>query len=208
MAEFTTDWFSRYPDYWRELFAAHGWSAHVPRTIVEIGSYEGRSALWMLEHLLQHPASRLHCVDVFPDRENPQSYWHRFASNVLTSPYVGKVSVAATSSFDFMLRFVSDGERADFVYVDGSHRAADVLEDLVLAFHAVRIGGIIICDDYLKGSSGADPMLNSPKLGVDAFTTLYRDRLEIPWGQPLYQLTMIKTAERSPDDPGARGGKG
>ena len=206
MAEFTTDWFSRYPDYWRELFASKGWSADIPRTIIEIGCYEGRSALWMLEHLLQHPASRLHCVDTFADRENPQSYWRKFEANVLGSPHAAKVNVSASPSLAFMTRFVASGERVDFVYVDGSHRAADVLEDLVLAFHATRPGGIIICDDYLKQSRTGDPTLNSPKLGVDAFTTLYRDRLDIPWGQPLYQLAMIKTADRPADDPGARGG--
>ena len=206
MAEFTTDWFSRYPDYWRELFASNGWSAEIPRTIIEIGSYEGRSALWMLEHLLQHPASRLHCVDVFTGRERPDSYWRKFEANVLHSPHAAKVSVSASPSLAFLTRFVASGHRADFVYVDGSHRAADVLEDLVLAFHATRPGGIIICDDYMKRATGGDLTLDSPKLGVDAFTTLYRDRLDIPWGQPLYQLAMIKTADRPSGDPGSSGG--
>ena len=206
MAEFTTDWFSRYPDYWRELFASNGWSADVPRSIIEIGSYEGRSALWMLEHLLQHPASRLHCVDTFADRQSPQSYWRKFEANLLASPHAAKVTVSTSPSLAFMTRFVASGERVDFVYVDGSHRAADVLEDLVLAFHATRPGGIIICDDYLKRARNGDATLDSPKLGVDAFTSLYRDRLDIPWGQPLYQLAMIKTADRPADDPGGRGG--
>lgn len=206
MAEFTTDWFGRYPAYWSELFAGQGWHPDLPRTIVEIGSYEGRSALWMLENLLQHPDSRLICVDTFHNRDSADSYWRRFAANVLGSPHAGKVSVSASASLPFLSRFVAEGSTADFIYVDGSHRAADVLEDLVLSFHAIRVGGIIICDDYLKGAPLGDLTLGSPKLAVDTFTTLYRDRLDIPWGQPLYQLAMIKTAERSPDDPGARGG--
>lgn len=204
--DFTADWFSRNSIYWTELFAARGWRADEPHIVVEIGSYEGRSALWILENLLRHPASRLHCVDTFHDREKPDSYWRRFEANVLGSPHAGKVSVTASASLPFLLGFVAAGERADFIYVDGSHRAADVLEDLVLAFHATRPGGIIICDDYLKGTRAGDLTLGSPKLAVDAFTTIYRDRLEIPWGQPLYQLAMVKTADRAPDDPSARGG--
>jgi predicted O-methyltransferase YrrM len=203
--DFTADWFSRNTIYWAELFAAQGWRADEPRTIVEIGSYEGRSALWMLENLLQHPASRLHCVDTFHDREKPDSYWHRFEANVLASRHAAKVTVSATPSLPFLTRFVAEGQQADFIYVDGSHRAADVLEDLVLAFHATRTGGIIICDDYLKGTRAGEMTLDTPKLAVDAFTTIYRDRLDIPWGQPLYQLAMIKTADRTADDPGARG---
>ena len=207
MAEFTTDWFGRYSAYWVELFSGQGWRPDVARTVVEIGSYEGRSALWMLENLLQHPRSRLHCVDTFHDREKPDSYWRRFEANVLRSPHAGKVSVSVSASLPFLTRFVASGNRADFVYVDGSHRAAEVLEDLVLAFHATRPGGIIICDDYLKGAPPGDLTLGSPKLAVDAFTTIYRDRLDIPWGQPLYQLAMIKAADRNGDDPAARGGK-
>ena len=207
MAEFTTDWFGRYSTYWLELFSGQGWRPDVARTVVEIGSYEGRSALWMLENLLQHPQSRLHCVDTFHDREKPDSYWRRFEANVLRSPHAGKVSVSVSASLPFLTRFVASGNKADFVYVDGSHRAAEVLEDLVLAFHATRPGGIIICDDYLRGAPSGDLALGSPKLAVDAFTTIYRDRLDIPWGQPLYQLAMIKTADRNGDDPAARGGK-
>ena len=205
MAEVTTDWFSRNSSYWAELFASRGWRPDTPRTIIEIGSHEGRSALWMLENLLQHPHSRLHCVDTFHDRESPDSYWRKFEANVLRSPHARKVSVTVSASLPFLTRFVATGERVDFVYIDGSHRAAEVLEDLVLAFHATRPGGIIICDDYLKGVRGGDLTLGSPKLAVDTFTTIYRDRLDIPWGQPLYQVAMIKIADRAGDDPGARG---
>ena len=206
MAEFTADWFSRYPDYWTALFHDQGWCPDQPRTIIEIGSYEGRSARWMLDNLLQHPQSRLHCVDIFADRDAPQSYWHRFKANVLDGPDGHKVTATRSASLPFLSAFVASGEQVDFAYIDGSHRAAEVLEDLVLAFHAVRPGGIIICDDYLIGARTADLTLDTPKLAVDAFTTIYRDRLTIPWGQPLYQLAMIKTAERSADHPGARGG--
>lgn len=206
MAEFTRDWFGRYAAYWAELFADRGWHPGAPRTIIEIGSYEGRSALWMLENLLQHPGSRLICVDTFHNRESPDGYWRRFETNVLGSPHAGKVSVSVSASLPFLASFVAAGNKADFIYVDGSHRAAEVLEDLVLAFHAIRPGGVIICDDYLKGAPAGDLTLGSPKLAVDAFTTIYRDRLDIPWGQPLYQLAMIKTADRNGDDPSARGG--
>jgi predicted O-methyltransferase YrrM len=181
MAAFKQDWFGRYAAYWSELFASRGWRPETPRTVIEIGSYEGRSALWMLENLLQHPASRLHCVDTFHDREKPDSYWRKFEVNVLRSPHAAKVGVVASPSLPFLLRFVASGRRVDFVYVDGSHRAADVLEDLVLAFYATRPGGIVICDDYLKGVRNGDATLGSPKLAVDAFTSIYRDRLDMPW---------------------------
>ncbi len=198
MGQFTTDWFGRYPDYWTQLFAEAGWRADLPRRVLEIGSFEGRSAAWMLDHLLQHPDSRLDCVDTFPDGDAPHSYWHRFKANVLDGPHGHKVTATATPSLPYLARALADGRQYDFIYVDGSHRAADVLEDLVLAFHATTPGGIIICDDYLIAPRTAELTLDSPKIAVDAFTTIYRDRVKIVWGQPLYQLAMIKIADRSP----------
>ena len=38
----------------------------------------------------------------------------------------------------------------DFIYVDASHRAPDVLLDAVLAFQLLRIGGLIIFDDEVR----------------------------------------------------------
>lgn len=120
MAEFTKDWFGRYPSYWQALFAARGWRPDEPHMVVEIGSFEGRSALWILENLLVHPQSRLVCVDTFTGRDDPQSYWRRFEANVLHSPHAGKVEVAIGASLAFLSRFVADGRKADFIYVDGS----------------------------------------------------------------------------------------
>lgn len=33
--------------------------------MLEIGSYEGRSAVWFLENILTHPTARIVCVDLF-----------------------------------------------------------------------------------------------------------------------------------------------
>ncbi|MEB0110439.1 class I SAM-dependent methyltransferase [Variovorax sp. RTB1] len=203
MSTYTSDWFSHNIPAWQSFFS--GWGDE-PRTAIEIGSYDGRSSVWLLENVLRNNASRLHCVDVFADREKPDSYWKRFEENVLKSPHAPKVDVYTGYSIDFMLQFAVSGRTADFVYVDGSHRAADVLEDLILAFRVLKPGGLMICDDYLGGAGpGKDPTLGSPKIAVDAFTTLYRDRLEIVAGQPLYQLAMKKSSDREWDDPASRG---
>lgn len=199
---FTSDWFSAHIPAWTGFFA--GWDRSRPCTAVEVGSYEGRSSLWLLENVLVHPGSRLHCIDVFADHERVDSYWHRFHANI--APHRDKVEVHRGYSFDQLVRLVAAGVRADFVYVDGSHRAADVLEDLILGFRLLLPGGLIVCDDYLGGAgSNADPTLGSPKIAVDAFTTLYRDRLDIIPGQPLYQLAMRKRADRPDDDLASRG---
>jgi hypothetical protein len=52
-------------------------------------------------------------------------------------------------------------------YIDGSHMAADVYADAVLAWSLVEPGGILIFDDYEWGEM--DTERERPKLGIDAF---------------------------------------
>jgi predicted O-methyltransferase YrrM len=191
---------------WTRFFQAIGWNPEAPHLGIEIGSYEGRSALWLLEHQFGHPASKLICVDVFADAEQPDSYWRKFKHNILDPPHGQRVELFKGSSLEFLSKFVSEGRKCDFVYVDGSHRASDVLEDLVLSFRALSVGGLLICDDYIGGAgSNEDLTLGSPKIAVDAFTQIYRDRLCIFDWQPIYQCAMSKKTERSDDDPASRG---
>lgn len=37
----------------------------------------------------------------------------------------------------------------DFIYVDGLHLSQDVLYDALLSFDLLKVGGILIFDDYL-----------------------------------------------------------
>ena len=63
---FTADWFSHNERMWRELFDKVGW--HSPERelhALEVGSWEGRSACWLLQNILKHENSTLHCIDTW-----------------------------------------------------------------------------------------------------------------------------------------------
>ncbi|MDQ0041820.1 putative O-methyltransferase YrrM [Variovorax boronicumulans] len=84
----------------------------------------------------------------------------------------------------------------DFIYIDGSHQAPDVLADAVLAFRLLRNGGVIVFDDYLWAeelAGGKDP-LRCPKPAIDAFVNCYFRKLQI-LRAPLYQLYVQKTSD-------------
>jgi predicted O-methyltransferase YrrM len=82
----------------------------------------------------------------------------------------------------------------DFIFVDGSHQAPDVLSDCILAFELLRKGGVMVCDDYLWSMErqGAEAPINSPKIAIDAFTTIFRRKIRIIPNLPLYQLYLQK----------------
>jgi predicted O-methyltransferase YrrM len=172
---------------------------------IEIGSFEGRSTLWILENLLRHPSSRLYCVDTFQAEiearhQAVDAIFDTFSKNVQESEGREKVIVSKGASKDFLARLMRDGVCADFIYVDGSHRAPMVLLDLVMGFSLLKVGGLMICDDYLWSMERPrfQDVLNSPKISIDAFTTIYRRQIEILPKQALYQLAFIKSSECAP----------
>ena len=83
---------------------------------------------------------------------------------------------------------------ADFVYIDGSHKAADVLADLVISFELTKVGGVVICDDYVwRGESIEEvDILNNPKLAIDSFTNIYRNKLALIVDVPLRQFGFVR----------------
>lgn len=92
-------------------------------------------------------------------------------------------------------RLVANGMQGyfDFVYIDGSHQAPDVLLDAILGFELLRIGGLMVFDDYLwqeQLPGGSDP-LRCPKISIDAFKTIYCRKLRVI-SAPLNQLYIQK----------------
>ena len=83
------------------------------------------------------------------------------------------------------------------VYVDGGHGAPDVLADAVLAFRLLRVGGLMIFDDYLWGRDPERPddILRTPKPAIDAFLNVHWHAMRIVAGKPVYQLYARKIAE-------------
>jgi predicted O-methyltransferase YrrM len=63
----------------------------------------------------------------------------------------------------------------DFIYIDGDHTAYGVLKDSVAAYECLNVGGIIAFDDY-QWSAGLGA-IKEPKMAIDAFSTVYGDRI-------------------------------
>lgn len=69
----------------------------------------------------------------------------------------------------------------DFIYVDGSHAAPDVLTDAVLSFKLLKKGGVICFDDYYWSEPDLrekDP-IRCPKISIDAFTNIFCRQIKV-----------------------------
>lgn len=198
--EFTQDWFSMNAPVWRQLF-----EKNKPSRILEIGSFEGRSAVFTIEQCAAHRPIQLACVDpwigsadIEPSlmRGVEERFDRNLARAMARAPHkVDLLKIKQPSKQALVGMLATSGEGAfDFVYVDGSHTAPDVLADAVLAFELVRVGGVIAFDDYLWAAepNGAQDSLNMCKPAIDAFVNLYQRRLHIVRYAPIHQLYVIK----------------
>jgi predicted O-methyltransferase YrrM len=152
---FTSDWFpSRKTKAWLDHIAPRLRLISQARWL-EIGSYEGRSALWTLDNVLL-PDATITCVDLFDDKvagigpgtgcwNVPPGYSDRFDANVAGRPNIIKLK---GSSSDILEKLNSQGTYFDGAYLDGDHREASVTRDLELTWPMLVPGAVLVCDDY------------------------------------------------------------
>lgn len=202
---FTTRWF--------ELNAKKLWDRLIPqvdpRKILEIGSFEGASACYMIDKLGPKHPLELHCVDSWEGSIEHQNRAldmsateQRFRDNtslaIAASPNPVDLVVHKAHSDRALAKLLTEGKAGyfDFVYVDGSHQAPDVLYDAVVGFKLLRIGGTMAFDDYLWSDPQAKPKdpIRMPKPAIDAFVNLNIRKLQ-QLNAPSIQLYIQKVAD-------------
>jgi predicted O-methyltransferase YrrM len=172
--EFTQDWLNTRPETWERVLAPY---VGVPTQMLEVGSFEGRSAVWFLESVLTHPDSRITCIDTFGGSVEHANLdlselEKRFDRNMQS--HAAKVTKIKGSS-RVVLRDLPFNS-FDIAYVDGSHEAADVLADAVLVWDLVKPGGVIALDDY-GWHTPAVPQ--DPSVAIDAFMHVMKGQYDV-----------------------------
>lgn len=187
--KYTQDWFTpNIPNFERvrELIGR-------PDRILEVGSFEGRSTCWMLEFMLQ-PSGTMVCVDTFKggvehDNLDLSDLYYRFKHNTDIAKLPGQdIRVFQMSSYKAMSEMVNWRTKPfDFIYLDGSHEAPDVLMDAMLAWRLLREDGVMLFDD-VGGGAGVG-------LAVASFVNVYKPQLDVVINN--YQLGIRKRPSAS-----------
>lgn len=137
---------------------------------LEIGSFEGRSAVWLLANVLTANSSTLTCVDPFPE-----SYGKVFDANIAATGSSNRV-VKKVGLSSQVLRGLKQNAY-DFIYIDGCHEAACVYLDAALSWDLLKIGGVLIFDDYIWSMDEA--VAHRPKVAIDAFVEAFLPFVEV-----------------------------
>ena len=180
--KFTQDWFHWAPEVWQQLIPMLPGQPG-SRHFLEIGSFEGRSAIWIAENMMIE-GDILRCIDTWEGGEEHVNgemggAEERFRHNLtVAAEKLPRRRIIATPGNSVERLAGMYGSHAyDFIYIDGSHIAKDVLTDACMAWPLLKTGGVMVFDDYLWGNPR--DVLHRPKVAVDAFTTLFAEELEI-----------------------------
>jgi len=170
--EYSCDWTTAHTEVWERVLTP--WRLRKAR-ILEIGTWEGRSAVYFLGHL---PCSTITCIDTFQGTLSllhlpEHSEWvrqipyveMRFDRN--TAEFGDRVEKIKDESVPALDRLIAAGRIYDIVYVDANHRFEDVAADSIRAWRLLAPDGLLIFDDY--GWRPKYPASERPKDAIDAF---------------------------------------
>jgi predicted O-methyltransferase YrrM len=188
--KFTQDWFSHNIPVWEQLKGLLPQGEE--RGFLEIGSFEGRSMVWTVENMMQD-GDEIYCIDTWEgseehSAETVQGIEERFDHNAtllrdkFPEKWISKNKGTSTQSLACWLTGIDDDydptfDFFDFIYIDGSHTAKDVLTDACMAWPLLKQGGLMVFDDYLWGESR--DILHRPKLATDFFVNVFAEGLDI-----------------------------
>jgi len=165
---FTADWFTYNIPIWeKELTSFKG-----QRNIhyLEIGVFEGRSFIWMLENILTHPTSTATGIDPLY-----VEYEQTLYDNLKISGLDSKAKIIKGFSQLELKKLPFDS--FNIIYIDGDHSASAVLNDAILSWPLLKKGGVLIFDDYLWETQR--PPEERAQIAIDAFIAAYKDYIDV-----------------------------
>jgi predicted O-methyltransferase YrrM len=169
---------------------------------LDIGSYKGDSTCWMLNNICTNPYSRVYSLDTWEGSPEYGNYTNEiekvFDENVgKTGRKSQNIKMKTTSTKGLLQLNNSNKIIFDFIFIDASHEAKDVLSDGVLSWSLLNNEGILIFDDYKWKKLKKEYF--RPKIAIDSFVSIYKPQLKTLYIG--YQYIIEKINERDYEKP-------
>lgn len=186
---FTTDWLGSKLEPW---FAALAPFRETPVKVLELGAFEGRSAIAFLEYL---PQSHVSSVDRFlfvnkhADGKDGLTVEDRFDANV--KPYGSRITKIKGSVLTVLDDLTRSHSKFDVIYIDAGKQRDGVFANTAAAWPLLNVDGILIWDDLDWGSKL--PSANRPGDAIRLFAQTFAPCLDILHQRS--QLIVRKTSD-------------
>lgn len=182
---FTEDWFTPNIPIWSYVLKKLARKKNI--RALEVGTYQGRSALWLLENILTDESSTMVCIDIYP-KEFAEAQ-QIFEENLKIGKFENRVELIVKNSLEILPQLES--QRFDLIYLDGHHEGEFIFKESELCWPILKTGGVLIFDDYLWPE--IHHVGQSPKDGIDRFLKLRASSIEILHQN--YQVIVKKICE-------------
>ncbi len=178
---FTHDFFSPNIPMWQSWFDEHITAA--PLEALEIGGWQGGSTAWMLDKVISCRDGRLTCIDTFEGSSEHATIVAMlgdrleslFDCNILRTGHSDRLRKLVGRSQDVLPTLW--GEKFDFIHIDGAHEAKLVIQDAVLCWGLLKIGGFLVFSS-VNFSYISHPEQNTAR-AVDFFLSVFSEDLVV-----------------------------
>lgn len=188
------DWFTGradcYFDSWLTPRLAKGQAVY---RALQIGTYLGDASLWIVKSC---SGVVLDDVDTWAGSEENahrnldfgtvESHYDERTAEYRASGQIDKYKMTSDEFFD------QCDQTYDFIYVDGDHTASQVHKDAMNAHRHLKVGGVLVFDDYGWASDSGDPQ-DTPKPAIDDFLEAMKSNYQIL--TVAYQVWLEKVSE-------------
>jgi predicted O-methyltransferase YrrM len=149
-----------------------------PINYLEIGTHYGANAISCHQSYAAHTNSKIYCIDPWDDNSSYPHFkgeqitiFETFLQNIKNTNRPDKFIIYKDYSNNVIPKLTDNF--FDIIYIDGNHDPEYVLEDAVLSYRKLKVGGYMIFDDY---DVNGHP---ETKRGIDGFLAGYSTKINI-----------------------------
>lgn len=171
----------RLVDNWYSLIPVDNYKNR-PIKYLEIGVFNGANLLSITDTYASHPDSIMHGIDPWEEYDEYDEYkdgyienvYSNFRNNLSLCDDKTKEKIKIHRGYSSNLIPTFDENYFDIIYIDGNHEDAYIMEDAILSYRKLKVGGILIFDDY-----GWIWKCMDTKKPIDMFVEMYKNRFEV-----------------------------
>lgn len=149
-----------------------------------IGTNEGKKTCWLLNNLSNNPETRVYSVDTWmegnPEYSNDvdQGVIEKiFDENIKKTNRVNQLIKLKMPSKKALNYLIDNKIKFDYIYLDSSIEAKNVITDAILSWELLMPCGRMIFDDYEWDKSNEE--YYRPKLAIDSFVKIFKPELKV-----------------------------
>ena len=136
-----------------------------PRNVLEIGTHIGSSTLTLAAALATTNA-QITTVDIADVNDPMARKWEKYGAPRSPAEIVSGLAPVTFVVDDSLSYLAHTEEHYDFIFLDGSHLAANVYRELPLALHRLAPDGVLLLHDYFPEGQ---PLWESEELIVGPY---------------------------------------